>query len=103
VTSVEHARRSSAPVRLRIRVAPGAQCSKVVGRHGDGWKLRVQAAPERGKANKEVVAVLAEALGVTRHNVRVIAGHTARDKVVELDRLPLEEAERRLSSAEARA
>ena len=37
--------------RLAVRVAPGAARAGVVGRHGDAWKLRVSAAPERGKAN----------------------------------------------------
>lgn len=98
--SVEHSSRSSTPLRLRFRVAPGARRSEVVGRHGDGWKIRVHAAPERGRANEEVVSLLAETLGVTRRDVRVVSGHTARDKLVELDRLSLEEAERRLSSGE---
>jgi hypothetical protein len=75
----------------------------VVGRHGDGWKIRVPAAPERGRANEEVVSLLAETLGVTRRDVRVVSGHTARDKIVELDRLSLEEAERLLSSGEEHA
>jgi uncharacterized protein len=67
-----------------------------VGRFGDAWKLRVRAAPERGRANDEVVELVAGRLGLTRAEVRVVAGHTSRDKVVELDGLQLDEAERRL-------
>lgn len=88
------------PVRLRLRVAPGAARSAVVGRHGDAWKVRVAAPAERGRANDAVVTLLAESLHVTRPDVRVVAGLTARDKVVELSGLTLEEAERRLSVAE---
>jgi uncharacterized protein len=80
-------------------VSPGARRSELVGRLGDAWKLRVSAPPERGRANDEVVALLAAGLGLARSEVRVVAGQTTRDKVVEVDRLTLAEAERRLASA----
>ena len=86
------------PLRLRIRVAPRARRAEVVGRLGDAWKLRVRAAPERGRANAEVVDVLAGALRVPPADVRVVSGHTGRDKVVELEGVSIEEAERSLSS-----
>ncbi len=87
------------PTRLRLRVTPGARRSEVVGRLGETWKVRVQAAPERGRANAEVVELLADALELGRGELRVVAGHTSRDKIVELERMPLDEAERRLDSA----
>jgi uncharacterized protein (TIGR00251 family) len=98
VATIEHARttRRSA-VRLRVRVAPGARRSEIVGRHGEAWKLRVRAAPERGRANDEVVALVAARLGLDKAHVRVVAGHTSRDKIVELDGLELHDAERRLA------
>ena len=86
--------------RLRLRVAPGARSSAVVGRHGDGWKVRVAAAPERGHANDAVVALLAETLTLPKAQVVVVSGHTARDKVVELRGIPATEAERRLAASE---
>ena len=84
---------------LRLRVAPGSARAAVVGRHGDAWKVRVAAAPERGRANDAVVALLAETLGLPRGGVRVLSGHTARDKVVELAGIDAGEADRRLAGA----
>jgi uncharacterized protein len=86
-------------VRLRLRVMPGSARAAVVGRHGDAWKVRVTAPAERGRANEAVVSLLAESLGVRTPDVRVVAGLTARDKVVELSGVTLEEAERRLRAA----
>jgi uncharacterized protein len=92
------AERTRSPIRLRVRVVPGATTTQVVGRLGETWKLRVHAAPERGRANDEVVTLLAGTLGLSRTDVRVVAGHTARDKVVELAGISRDEAERRLES-----
>lgn len=89
-------------LRLRVRVVPRSRRAEVVGRVGDAWKLRVHAAPERGRANEEVVGVLAGALRLSSRDVRVVSGHTGRDKVVALQGLSLEEAERRLSSRKDR-
>jgi uncharacterized protein YggU (UPF0235/DUF167 family) len=68
----------------------------VVGRHGEGWKVRVVAAPERGRANREVLDVMASVLAVPRVDLRLVAGASSRDKIVEVDGLDADEADRRL-------
>ncbi len=85
--------------RLRLRVSPGASRSRVVGRHGDAWKVAVAAAPERGRANDALVALLAETLEMPRRDVTVVSGQSGREKIVELDGLAPEEIERRLDRA----
>lgn len=70
-----------------------------MGRHGEAWKVRVAAAPERGRANDAVVALLAETLSLAREDVRVLSGASGRDKIVELAGITSDEAERRLSLA----
>lgn len=87
-------------IRLSLRVSPGAGRSVVVGRHGDAWKLRVAAPPERGRANASVLDLLVTSLDLRRPDVRIVGGAGSRDKVVEVVGLTLEEAERRLTSAQ---
>ena len=71
----------------------------MVGRHGDAWKVRVNAPAEDGKANDAVVRLLADALDLPRHDVSIVSGHAARDKVVALEGIAADEAELRLASA----
>jgi len=87
-------------IRLNLRVSPGGSRAVVVGRHGDAWKLRVVAAPERGRANDSVVALLASTLGLRRPDVTIVSGAASRNKIVELVGLTREEAESRLSDAQ---
>ncbi len=82
---------------MRLRVVPGSKESGVVGRYGDAWKLRVAAPPERGKANDAAIRLLAETLSVGSDDIRLVAGHGSRDKVVEVSGLAPGEAERRLA------
>jgi uncharacterized protein len=82
--------------RLRLRVSPGAARTELVGRHGSAWKVRVSAAPERGRANDAVLGLLASRLRVPRASLSVVSGQTGRDKVVELRGLDAAEAEQRL-------
>jgi uncharacterized protein (TIGR00251 family) len=84
--------------RLRLRVVPGSKSAGIVGRHGEAWKLRVTAAPERGRANDAAVELLAETLRVRPADVRLVSGHGSRDKVVEVAGIEPSEAERRLSA-----
>jgi len=69
---------------MRLRVKPGARRSAVVGVHGGSLKVAVAAPPERGKANRSVVALLAEILAVPEAAVTIVAGETSQDKVVAL-------------------
>jgi uncharacterized protein YggU (UPF0235/DUF167 family) len=72
-----------------------------VGRHGDGWKVRVAAAPERGRANDAVLELVATTLAVQRASVALVSGAGSRNKIVELTGLAPDEIERRLAAAGA--
>jgi uncharacterized protein YggU (UPF0235/DUF167 family) len=71
----------------------------VAGRHGDGWRLRVSAPPEDGRANAAVERLVARAVGAHDRDVRVVRGHTARDKVIEIDGLDAGLVDRALAAA----
>jgi uncharacterized protein (TIGR00251 family) len=87
-------------VRLTLRVSPNASRSGIVGRHGAGWKVRVAAPAERGRANDALVALFAGALGVREPDVKVVSGTSGRDKIVEVSGLSAGEVDARLAFAE---
>jgi uncharacterized protein (TIGR00251 family) len=89
----------SASTRLRLRVSPGGPSARVVGRHGEGWKVRVAEPPEGGKANQAVVRLLASTLGLRPGDVTLVSGKAARDKVVAVAGIAADETDRRLASA----
>ena len=74
------------PRRLTVRATPKAGRNEIAGRRADGALLvRVTAAPEDGRANAAVCALVAKALGVPKGAVQVVRGETSRDKVLKVD------------------
>jgi uncharacterized protein YggU (UPF0235/DUF167 family) len=86
-------------VRIDFRVSPGAARSAIVGRHGAGWKARVAAGPEGGRANAELVRLLATVLDVPERSLSIAAGRRSRTKTVAVEGIGLAEAEQRLTAA----
>jgi len=70
-------------LRLRVKVTPRSGRSEVAGWLADGTlKVRLQAAPERGKANRELCALLARELGTKPAGVSVVSGAASPLKTV---------------------
>lgn len=77
-------------MRLRLKVVPKASRSRISGWLGDRLKVQVTAAPERGRANEEVLGLLAAALQVPVSSLGLASGSAS----------PLKEVETGLSETE---
>jgi hypothetical protein len=80
---------SAAGVRVRLKVTPKAKRNQIGGLldEPDGrkaLKISVTTAPEGGKANEAVAALLAQEWGVAKSAISVVAGATDRRKLVEI-------------------
>ena len=51
-------------------------------------KIRVTQPPEKAKANKAVIALLAKRLGFAKSALTIVAGGTARDKQIKISGRP---------------
>ena len=73
-----------AGTRIAIRVTPRASRDRVVA-EADTLRVYVTTVPEDGKANAAVQNLLAKALGIAKSRLTLIRGHSARDKVFQVD------------------
>ncbi len=69
---------------LPIKAVPGASSSKVAGMLGDRLKVRIAAAPEHGKANKAICALIAKSLNIKPAMIEVASGHTNPEKILRI-------------------
>ena len=84
---------------LPVRVTPGASRDALLGWQGDVLRLSVAAPAQRGKANEAALRLLAAALGLPRERLRIVRGHTSRQKVIAIQGLDEAETQARLDVA----
>ncbi len=69
---------------LEVLVQPRASRTRVVGEHDGRLKIQLAAPPVDGEANAALLAFLADALGVRRAAVALLAGEAGRRKRVRI-------------------
>ena len=70
---------------LAVRVTTRAETDAVVGwrsNNKDELSVRVTVAPEDGKANAALIRVLSQSFEIPKSDIRLIRGHTARQKLL---------------------
>ena len=90
-------RESPEGVILSVQVVPGASKERIVSLYGQRLKVAVQAPPEKGKANKALVSVLARALDLKKGQLSIIRGETQRQKDVLVSSITLKDLEAKLA------
>jgi uncharacterized protein (TIGR00251 family) len=84
---------------LAVRVKPRSKRAGLLGWHGDALKVAVRAAPERGRANDELLGLLARSLALPAGAIELAAGATSQDKHLRITGLAATELRRRIDAA----
>jgi uncharacterized protein (TIGR00251 family) len=69
---------------INVKVQPKARKAGLQKIGPDAFRVRVLAAPEKGAANREVVARIASFFGIPVSQVKILRGARSRFKVVEV-------------------
>ncbi|MCL2422589.1 MAG: DUF167 domain-containing protein, partial [Micrococcales bacterium] len=83
-------------MKIAVRVRPGASRTRAGGVYGDRLVVAVTARAVDGAATEAALVTLADALGVRRRHVRLVAGATSRDKTIEVDDTAADDLDTRL-------
>lgn len=71
-------------MRISVRAKPGAHGSGVERIDDSNFVVSVKEPPVRGLANAAIVRLLAEYFHVPSTHVKIISGHTSRNKIIEI-------------------
>jgi len=75
---------SDGDVLLSVKAVPGASRDQIAGAVGERLKVRIAAPPEGGRANKAILALLADALGVKKSGLAIESGRTSPEKTIRI-------------------
>ena len=67
-----------------VKVVPRSSRTAIAGILGEMLKVKLAAAPEKGKANQALVEFLAEKLGVKKNAIKITSGLTSPVKTIEI-------------------
>lgn len=70
---------------LTVRVRPGSRFTRVERLAEDEYRVHVLSPPEKGRANRDVAAALADHFGLPAGRVRIVRGERSRIKLIALD------------------
>ncbi len=75
-------RKMDGGIAIPVKVQTNTSNEKVIGEHGGQLKIAVNAPPEKGRANKAIVKVLAKWLNVRNSDIYLMHGEKSKDKEV---------------------
>jgi len=93
---------SSPTLTLEVRVQPRSGRRELWKEPGGRLRAALQATPEGGKANDELVRLVAERLGIARSRVELWKGHKSRQKILRVWNVDLGQLNKALESLECR-
>ncbi len=70
--------------RIALKVVPSSSRDQIVGWLGESLKIKVQAPPEKGKANAAVIALLARTLQRDKTYLTIVSGESSPNKMIEI-------------------
>ena len=71
-------------MKLQVKVIPSSSKDCIAGWLEDTLRIKVQAPPEKGKANKAVIRLLEKSLKLPKGSVIINSGLTSCNKIVEI-------------------
>ena len=70
---------------IQVKVTPRARESSLTQLEDGTWVAKLKSPPVDGKANKELIALVAEQFGCSKGAVSIKAGASGRTKLVRID------------------
>jgi uncharacterized protein (TIGR00251 family) len=83
---------------IRVKARPGARRNAFAGLHDGALRIDVTAAPEKGKANDAIIALLAKTFGVAKSSIELISSPANPQKRFLLHGIQLTDVQRQLTS-----
>ena len=72
---------------IHVKVIASAGRNEILIEDDHHIKVKLTTAPEKGKANKKLIELLARELKISKNNITIINGEYNRNKIISIDHL----------------
>jgi uncharacterized protein len=72
-------------IQLRVKVKPNSKSSSLLQMQDGTWQARLKSPPVDGKANEELIALIAKHFNCPKAAVKIKSGASGRNKLVIVD------------------
>lgn len=69
---------------IRIKLIPRSSRNEILGEENGIYRVRITEPPVEGRANKALIKLLSEKLGVPKGHVELVSGKTSRLKMIRI-------------------
>ncbi|MEK9167103.1 MAG: DUF167 domain-containing protein [Patescibacteria group bacterium] len=70
---------------IQIKVVPKSRETAFIEKMDDEtYKIRIRSAPEKGRANEELIKFLSDSLKIPKDSIKIISGHTDPRKLLKI-------------------
>jgi len=71
-------------MRIELKVITKAKKEGIEKIAENSYKIKVSLPPEKGRANKRVIELISESLGIKKKDIRIVSGETSNRKIIEI-------------------
>jgi len=71
-------------MKIFVIAKPNSKEEKIEKINSNYFKIAVKEPPLKGMANKAIIRVLSEYFKVSKLNIKIVSGHTSRQKIIEI-------------------
>ncbi|KAL6121604.1 hypothetical protein NUSPORA_01451 [Nucleospora cyclopteri] len=72
---------------LEVKIYPNSPENKIIKYEGNLIHISISAAPEKNKANEELMKFISKKMGIPRKSVEIVKGVKSRKKYIKITRL----------------
>ncbi|MDO8603193.1 MAG: DUF167 domain-containing protein [Candidatus Omnitrophota bacterium] len=73
-------------MRIGLKVIAGAKRERLEKISEASYRIKVASPPEKGRANKRVIELLAAEFGVRKRDIIIVSGETGNKKILEINK-----------------
>lgn len=71
-------------MKISVKVKPRSKKQSISKREDDTWIINLKSPPVDGKANQELITIIAQEFGVKKDQVRIKSGLSSTNKIIEI-------------------